>query len=291
MHQLVRPWWTGLAAIIMLLLIAGSTMPQSGNTLLRLKAGPHLFIDDYLIAENSFLTRVVNNPRKLGAPVITGGKSGDDNFQPYLTVLRDPETRLFRMWYNTPGSMSQSHIGYIESEDGIHWIRPHRVLEDPGTIDFGASVVDRGPDFANRSQRYVLGYYFKDGLAVATSSDGLEWKLLSATSVLKHDHDINSLRWDPLRERFLAMVSAMEQNNWKERRRIPHESVSKDLIQWKKPWIIIMPEIGAPIERGETQFYCMGGIVVRGDLMIGLVRCCATTSTRLRERPRSTWET
>jgi hypothetical protein len=83
------------------------------------------------------------------------------------------------------------------------------VFRDPGSIDFGASVVDRGRDFANRSERYILGYYSKDGLTVATSSDGLDWKLLSPTSVLKHNHDIISLRWDPLRQRFLATVSVL----------------------------------------------------------------------------------
>lgn len=271
MPQLVFPWQAILAAILMFLM-ASSSVAQSENAILRLKAGPHLFIDDYLIAETSFLIRTVNNPVKLDNPIITGGKSGHENFQPYLTVLRDPETRRFRMWYNTPVSMTQSHIGYIESADGVNWIPPHRVLRDPGPIDFGASVVDRGRDFPNRSERYVLGYYSKDGLTVATSTNGLDWKLLSPTSVLKHNHDIISLRWDPLRQRFLATVSVVERGSWQEPRRIPYESVSSDLILWKQPWRIITPEIGAPIERGETQFYCMGGIIVRGELMIGLVK-------------------
>src|SRR5262245_22544264 len=116
MFELVFNWPT-LVAILLLFSIGDSALAQSRNPVLRLKVGPHLFIDDYLISETSFLIRTVNNPVKLSNPIITGGKFGDENFQPYLTVLRNPETKRFRMWYNTPVSMTQSHIGYIESED------------------------------------------------------------------------------------------------------------------------------------------------------------------------------
>ena len=239
---------------------------------LHLKAGPQLLIDDYLIAESSFLTRVVNNPQKLPKPVVTGGKKGDENFQPYISVLRDPQTRRFRMWYNTGVGISQSHVGYIESEDGINWLRPHRVLKDPATIKFGVSVVDRGVNFSSPEKRYVLGYYYKDGLMIATSAEGLDWTLLAPDSVLQHNHDINSLRWDPIRNRFLCTFSVWVEGQWAERRRIPHESVSEDLMHWKKPWPILTPKIGVPLERGETQFYAMGGVLARGDLLIGLVK-------------------
>jgi hypothetical protein len=176
------------------------------------------------------------------------------------------------MWYNTGVEISQSHIGYIESEDGIKWLQPHRVLKDPSIIKFGASVVDRGEQCPDPAKRYVLGYYLKDGLMIATSADGLDWTLLSPTSVLQHNHDIDSVRWDPIRKRFIAIVSVVKEGRWQGRRRIPHESVSEDLLHWKLPWPIIVPKVGAPLERGETEFYAMGGAVARGDLLIGLVK-------------------
>ena len=43
---------------------------------------------------------------------------------------------------------------FMESEDGIHWIRPHRVLDDPASINFGSSVIDEGPNFALR--RFIM---------------------------------------------------------------------------------------------------------------------------------------
>ena len=66
----------------------------------------------------------------------------------------------------------------------------------------------------------------------------------------------------------------MEHERWPDEgtRRIPHMSVSKDLLHWKEKRPIFMPKIGAPIEEGETQFYAMSGVIARGDLLIGLVK-------------------
>jgi hypothetical protein len=240
---------------------------------IELEAGPHLFIDEYLITEQIFLNRTVNNPKKYPGPVVTGGKEGDQNFQPYLTVLRDDESGRFRMWYNTPENAGQSHIGYIESEDGINWIRPHRVLKDPHMIEFGVSVVDRGSRHPDPTQRYVFAAYMKDGLMISTSANGLVWTALRDSSVIKHNHDITSLHWDPLRERFIAICSVWKRNeDWNDNQRTPHQTVSADLLNWETLWPIFTAKIGAPIERGETQFYAMSGVITRGDLLIGLVK-------------------
>lgn len=248
-------------------------MTQNQTKALELGPGPHFFIDDYLIAEQFFLSRTVNNPRRLPEPVVTGGKDGDENFQPYMSILRDPDTGRFRIWYNTAEHISQSHIGYMESEDGIHWIRPHRILKDPYEIKFGVTVLDRGQEFANPGQRYVLAFWQDDGMKLAVSPDGLDWKMLTNETVWKHNHDINSLHWDPIRKQYLAIGSVrLESDRWEGTRRIPHQSVSKDLINWEEKWPIFMPKIGAPIEHGETQFYAMSGVIARGDLLIGLVK-------------------
>src|SRR4030095_9313923 len=115
-------------------------------------AGPQLLLDNFLIEYSSNVTRRVHSPkRNLNHPFVTGKE--DKNFQPYVTVLRDSHTGKFRMWYDTPVDGSQSHLGYIESDDGIVFIRPHRVLDDPGKIAFGASVLDEGPQFPDPSWR------------------------------------------------------------------------------------------------------------------------------------------
>jgi len=208
-------------------------------------------------------------------PVVTSLE--DENFQPYMTVIRYPDEGLFRMWYNTPVNMSQSHLGHITSRDGIHWDRPHQVLEDPAHINFGASVLDRGPDYPTAAERFVYGFWARGeddvgGLKIAVSPDGLDWKMLRPGVILPHNHDINAVQWDPIREQYMAFMSVklMEGPTWSNaKRRIPHQSVSKDLINWEPIWQIIQPEMG---EWGETQFYCMNGLLRRGHLLIALVK-------------------
>ncbi|MGQ9731873.1 MAG: hypothetical protein ACUVX8_11465 [Candidatus Zipacnadales bacterium] len=231
-------------------------------------SGPHLFIDDYLIAEQSNLTRLINHPVKLPEPVVTGPE--DHCFQPYLTVLRDPDSGLFRIWYGVPESASQSHLAYMESNDGIHWKRPPRVLTDPTPIQFGVSILDEGPDYVDPSARYKYGYWHEGGLKIAASPDGLVWTPLAPGVVLSHNHDINSIFRDPLRNRYIAFISSYTEGpTWIGQRRISLSSVSDDLLHWREPWVIFAPD---EQDEGETQFYCMDGVIVRGNLLIGLLK-------------------
>ncbi len=263
----------GLTLILVLGQIITGCSQKTNDEAIVLKTGLHLFIDDYLVAEKSFLSRTVNNPEKLPEPIISGKKGGDDNFQPYMSVLRDDKTDRFRMWYNTPEHKSQSHIGYLESEDGINWIRPHRVLKDPHKIKFGVTVLDQGMVNTDPAKRYVLATYMTDGMMISTSADGFDWKPIKPEAPLKHNHDISSMHWDPIREHYLAIVSVWKRNDeWNDNQRTPHQSVSKDLMKWEEPWPIMTGKIGAPIEKGETQFYAMSGVITRGDLLIGLVK-------------------
>ncbi len=235
------------------------------------EGGAYLLLDDYYTAQSQGLTRKINSPEKLPEPIITGKKedgTGDNCFQPYFTVIRDPGSGRFRMWYGVPENSGQSHLAYIESEDGIHWIRPHKVLEDPMKIQFGCAVIDRGTSFPNQDERYVYGFYGDGGLCIAVSPDGFKWRMTKG--FVKHSHDITWLGWDPLRSQYLAFVSMMMPGEgWTENRRIPHMTTSPDLLEWKKPWRVVEPEKG---ESGETQFYCMAGAIARGKTLVALVK-------------------
>jgi hypothetical protein len=235
--------------------------------------GPHLFLDDFLIAEQAFLSRTVNQPTKLPEPIITGKAGGDDNFQPYLSVIRNPDTGRYRVWYGTPVNASQSHVATMESDDGIRWQRPHRELKDPQKIQFGVSVLDRGRGFTPVDRRYVFAFWEGGGTRFAFSPDGLDWRMPPGGVVWEHNHDISSVHWDPLRRQYIAIGSVyLPDPRWEGKRRIPYQSVSKDLLHWEEKWRIIVPKAAAPIERGETQFYSMSGLLARGDLLIGLVK-------------------
>jgi len=237
----------------------------------KLQTGPHLFVDDYLIADESNLRRTINRPTRLPMPLVTGKEDG--NYQPYFTVLRDANTRRFRMWYGVPigpDAESDSHLAYMESENGIDWIRPHRVLDDPAPIKYGASVIDDGPAYPDPSRRFKFAWWCDGGLQVAASPDGLMWKPLAPGVVLPHNHDINCIFRDTPRNRYIALVSVgMEGEGWTGKRRIPHQSASQDLIRWENPWPVLTPD---EEDEGETQFYCMSGLTTRGDLLIGMAR-------------------
>lgn len=282
-----KPSFNRLSLVFIFSLLIILLSCSKNQKTIEISSGPHLFIDNYLIDDQQFLNRTINHPQKRPEPIVTGGRKGDQNFQPYMSVLRDPDTGKFRIWYNTPENKGQSHIGYMESDDGINWIRPHRVLKDPFRIKFGVTVLDRGKEYKDLQQRYLFagygdwtqpdivdGYKFHDGgLVLATSADGLQWKAMEDSSLLKHTHDINSLHWDPILKHYVFFFSErIGSPRWEFYRRITHSSVSKDLYHWEKGWTIFEPETGAAIEQGETQFYSMSGMLVRGDLRIGLVK-------------------
>jgi hypothetical protein len=232
-------------------------------------AGPHLFLDKTLVAETQALQRFIQAPSRWPDPVVTAFEDG--NQQPYVSVLRDPVTRRFRMWYNILRPRGRG-LAYMESEDGIHWLRPPRVLKAPDAIGVGVSVIDEGPQFQDAARRFKLGWYEGGGLHVAVSPDGLDWTPLSPRPVVVANHDIMGLYWDPVRQRYLGALSVVpDRGPWKGLR-IPHQSVSTDLLAWKPPWPIITPDPDAAIERGETQFYGLSGVVARGPLLVALVK-------------------
>jgi len=240
-----------------------------------LRPGPHLFLDESLIESSPNITRRVHVPQRDPAipnPLVTGKEDGC--FQPYLTVLRDPRAGRFRLWYGVHTAdfnTGRSHLGYLESTDGVRWIRPHRVLSDPAPIQFGVSVLDEGPDYPNPAQRFKFGWYHGSGLRVAASPDGLSWRVLSPEIVLAHNHDINSLFWDPLRKEYVATISSyITGPSWAGQRRVTQHSTSTNLLHWQKPWFVLAPD--DRLDEGQTQFYAMDGYLRRGDLVIGMVK-------------------
>lgn len=237
-------------------------------------AGPFLMLDETLMVEREGVRREVVHPSRWPEPIVTGYEDGC--FQPWVTVIRDPQTRRFRMWYGVPaseGNTSESRLALIESEDGLHWLRPHRLCETP-PIQFGASVLDEGPDYPDANRRYKFAWWKNGGLQVAASPDGLGWTPLAPGVVVASNHDITGIDWDPIRKRYISFLSRYDTETEGPYKglRIPHQSVSDDLVHWKQPWPIVAPDPSAALEKGETQFYGMSAMLVRGSLLVSLVK-------------------
>ena len=259
---------------------AKATLYEAGATVahgapIKLAPGPHLFVDDYYIASSKNVKRVVGVPQRDPAvpnPIITGKEDGC--FQPYMTIIKDESRGRFRMWLGCRTedmNASRSHIGYIESADGIHWERPVRILPDPAPIQFGVSVIDEGPGYSRPEARFKFGWYMGGGLKIATSPDGLAWTPLRPDPVLYHNHDITSIFYDNIRKRYMATVSVYrEGGTWSGNRRITMQSYSPNLVDWCEPHYVLLPD--ASRDEGETQFYAMDGFLTRGELIVGMVK-------------------
>lgn len=262
---------------------------------------PQLFIDDYLIAESHGIAKVTQHPKRtLDGPVV-GSK--EHTTQPYVTVLRDPESGRFRMWYNYDIGV-EAAIAYAESDDGIKWTFPALNLLGPDNRlfnigrseehgSYGVSVVDDGPAATDRPRRYKLMWWSAmsepAGAAMASSPDGIHWTPYEGNPVLPlydADHpkaaigvgDIVDLFRDPFRERYGALIKlhALKADGWeagprakKVIRRLVGASYSEDAVHWKEPWRVIVPE---PRDEGLLEFYSAGGTIARGPLLISFVR-------------------
>ncbi|MEO7298016.1 MAG: hypothetical protein ABI042_05505, partial [Verrucomicrobiota bacterium] len=234
--------------------------------------------------------REVQSPQRFGPPILDSKTFGTT--QPYLTVLRDSQTKRFRMFYNNGPS-----VWHAESEDGIRWINPREIWQR--ARGYGCSVVDDGERGTDLSRRFKFAHWSSTiddkpgddgGMWVGFSPDGFTWKLAENNPVLKTwpegwDNyvrhgvgDTLDVYYDPLAKiyRVAIKVNAVADDGFapapkagKTFRRLIGMSKSKDFLTWEKPWRIHVPD---DKDEGLLEFYGMGGMHLRGGLHIGLVR-------------------
>ena len=261
----------------------------------RLGAGPHLLLDDYLIARTSGVERRVNPPQRfLAGPIVTGDPE-HQNWQPFLTVLHDaaaPEGSRFRMWYNVDAVDDPADgnffgvSGHLASPDGIHWPGPYTRLTSltiEGRVRFGASVLDEGPRHRPAAERYKMMYFDagqRAGPRVAFSSDGLEWKLHDdgkPVIEVSNSDDIWTAAYDPLRKRYFLIGKTFAPYTWTNAEgekvtakiRRYFTSFSPDFKSWGEQKMVFSPD---EKDSGITQWYGAAGFQVRGELIVGFLR-------------------
>lgn len=145
-------------------------------------------------------------------PVVQRGPDGTvDSWavQFYGSVIRDPQSGRFRMWYVAVSKAERAaeksrrsvpwRVAYAESVDGVLWTKPNLGLVESGgdknnnlvKLDPHLGVLNlkvlHDPNDPNPDNRYKMGahvWYPKNNrrngtLAPFVSADGLNWKLLS----------------------------------------------------------------------------------------------------------------
>ncbi len=271
-----------------------------------LREGPHLFLDDHLLAEMTGLTFEVHSPQKYPQNPIIPAKNkwtGLDKTTAPTTVLPGSASDGLRMWY-IPHSRSGLgyHLGYATGKDGIHWEFP-----DLGVVEFqgnkhnnllmlhvvgGRVLFD--PHAKREAEVYKVAFYRQvpepHGFCVSFSPDGLHWgpllwiKELDDAGELSGTgaSDIVNAFYDPVRQEFVSVFKM-----WSRKgdyavpvkrgappprcgRRILGMSRSKDFRHWSKARVILKPDAHDP---PTLEFYGMPAVIRRGDLFIGFLPC------------------
>ena len=96
---------------------------------LRITSERQLFVDDFLVASSSRLTRELHQPNPYSSnPILRLYENPwEHGFGHSVFVLRDEKSGKFRMWYNLrhffkgeDGLTYRAPTCYAESDDGIH---------------------------------------------------------------------------------------------------------------------------------------------------------------------------
>lgn len=294
-----------LLALSMTATVARANDPPAGPIALR--AGRHLFVDDYLVAESTGLRVTLHHPRKVPHPVVRGLNSADRCGQPYASAAYDRATGRFRLWYNSRAADGTIEVAHMESADGREWIRPRRVLTE--LHGYGCSILDDGSREPDPARRFKFIFYEnlervrynlakKSGLCVAFSPDGLAWTRHGSNPVMRDlwefspendpkaigdprfkqsPADIIDVVYDPIRQRYLLCCKSWTQpatefgpvsRSYGHGRRLVSQTTSVDFVQWTPLQRIFVPD---EQDEGELEFYgCRP--VVRGNQLLGFAR-------------------
>ena len=189
-----------------------------------------LFLDDFIIAETTGLTKTMHQPVKKGA-VIRPDQPGENWLQTRCKPAWDEEADCFKIWLfgslNEPmGKWGPRPTGpcYAESKDGIHWTKPAlRQVEIAGSfennfisinqdIGWPQNIIENviyDPKEPNPQQRFK-GFLGALGRRPIGSSDGKNWSLLEGRELKSRDE--SNLSYDPENGLFIATCKELGPN-------------------------------------------------------------------------------
>lgn len=263
------------AALVLFSCLLLDLTASTAQSLLPLRPGTELFVDDVNVARRSNVTRTIHPARKPDAPVLTG-----DNREPvriYGTVHHDSATGEFRMWYGRR---------YAISRDGLHWEKPLVGIMDaqgkPTNIVLpkggGGVLVDEAePDPAKRYKALLAEPISVGGFSGYYSADGINWHRYGKDRLLTVGSEIGYVVRDPATRKYFAYIRPYPPRHFPKNvgeKRLGAVLTSEDFVNWSKMKIVLVPDkiddawVKGPDQR--TEFYAMNGFAY-GRSYLGIV--------------------
>jgi len=200
---------------------------------------PQYFVDDYIVDNRwgnkqgkEMVLREFHQAVRPDAKPVIAGKGG------YVSVHRDEESGLFRLWYQTwypelrDGEFLRSNYGiaYAESKDGIQWEEPklgllnwqgskenNIVWKGPRGKRASGHQIIAVPERDRRGHRFLLTYHTSgsgkgsNGLRVIGSPDGIHWDKASDSLVKEISSDtMNGIVFDERRGEYVMFCRAKD---------------------------------------------------------------------------------
>ena len=220
-----------------------------------------LFFDPWTLEYvRGFQRRLVQPTKYSGNPIFKPERPYEfSRVHLYGTVLRDPGSGLFKMWYSThdPKDQGGPYLCYATSKGGYVWDRPELDIVSGTNIVFDKQENTHGPSVLfdpedpDASRRYKL--MMRPGKTPAIvayfSSDGIHWRKAQAEPVIRANSDCHiGLYRDPKTGLYQSSyrTDAPDRRVWR--------SESEDFLHWTRPLLAIEPDAGDP---AQTQFYGM----------------------------------
>ncbi len=256
--------------------VANTNNVVSTDNVINVGSRRELFIDDYLVAAMDHVELQVHQPERKELSLIFD-QPWEGDAQNYFTVFYD--NVKYRMYYHAWGQFPSLPltIGYAESNDGIHWVRPKlgfcdfkgskenniimdRVGEGISSHDFNP-FWDKKPGTPKDAKYKAVGFGYsadgsKNGLYAWKSPDAVHWTLFQQTPVFTNaPFDTQNVAFWSEQEGCYVLYYRHFRNvvNEKTGTRIVLKAVSDDFIHWKEQGEIKFHEGEGP--RFDAQFY------------------------------------
>jgi hypothetical protein len=208
------------------------------------------------------------------------------------SVVRDPETGRFRMWYSVFNRHAYDHklpfsynVCYAESEDGLTWRKPML-----GVFDFHGSASNNciklgtdktqnidvclNPTPGKYPGRFLAIHNQRGGVFVSVSDDGATFRRLTERPAISYHSDThNNFVFDDVRDSWLLFCRPRAYAG-DHKRRVSVQT-SPDLQQWTHERTILVPT------ETEAQEYYGMTVFRRGDLFFGVVQTYERGNGRL----------